>query len=224
MGFLLLDESAKLPTMEEFIDSHKKDFEPTKKRSYSIYAHPDTKPGIKIYNKKEGTTYTTSSSKPVVMSGQDGEQWVVDEKSFKKTYEVSGKKLDNGFVEVKTKSGNPCVAVQIPRDLQLEVHNEWGDSMVANRPGSGDHGTGDFLVMDADGSGNPIQGTARVVEYDTFNRTYEGVKGAKPTKVKPISKVPEPQGYQTDKLEMTPAVESGFRSIFGIMSALDDSR
>lgn len=219
MKLVQLNESAKDPTMEEFIEQNADKFERTQKRSYSIYAHPDTKSGIKIYNTKEGTSYTTSSSKNVVMSGQDGEQWVMDEKSFDKTYKVSGRKLDNGFVEVQTKTGNPCVAVQIPKSLQLEVHNGWGESMMANRPGSGDHGTGDFLVMDADASGKPIEGTARVVEFATFNRTYEGVTGAKPAHIKSISQVPEPTGFQSDKHTVTPINEStSFDSIYGIMS------
>ena len=219
MKLVQLNEAANEPTMEDFISQNIDKFERTRKRKYSIYAHPDTKSGVKVYNKKEGTSYTTSSSKNVVMSGQDGEQWVMDEKSFKKTYEIKGRKLDNGFVEVETKTGNPCVAVQIPKNLQLEVHNGWGDSMTANRPGSGDHGTGDFLVMDADSSGKPVEGTARVVEFATFNRTYEGVKGAKPDRIKPISQVPEPKGFQTDKLTVTPTNESSsFKSIYGIMS------
>ena len=218
MQLVRLNESNEL-TMEEFIERSADKFERTKKRSYSIYAHLDTKPGIKVHNVKEGTDYETTTTLNVVMSGQDGEQWVIDEKSFNRTYEVRGKKLDNGFVEVRTKTGNPCVAVQIPKNLQLEVHNGWGDSMIANRPGSGDHGTGDFLVMDADASGKPIEGTARVVEFATFNRTYEGITGAKPDRIKPISQVPEPKGFQSDKHTVTPMDESiSFDSIYRIMS------
>ena len=219
MRLVQLNEAANNPTMEDFISQNADNFERTQKRRYSIYAHPDTKSGVKVYNKKEGTSYTTSSSKNVVMSGQDGEQWVMDKKSFKKTYKVSGRKLDNGFVEVETITGNPCVAVQIPKNLQLKVHNGWGDSMTANRPGSGDHGTGDFLVMDADASGKPIEGTARVVEFATFNRTYEGVSGAKPAHIKPISLVPEPKGFQSDKHTVTTIDETtSFDSIYEIMS------
>lgn len=219
MRLVQLNEAANNPTMEDFISQNADNFERTQKRRYSIYAHPDTKSGVKVYNKKEGTSYTTSSSKNVVMSGQDGEQWVMDEKSFKKTYKVSGRKLDNGFVEVETITGNPCVAVQIPKNLQLKVHNGWGDSMTANRPGSGDHGTGDFLVMDADALDRPIEGTARVVEYATFNRTYKGVKGAKPDRIKSISQVPEPKGFQIDKLTVTSTNESSsFKSIYSILS------
>ena len=218
MKLVRMNEAVNDLTMEDFISQNLDNFERTKKRKYSIYAHLDTKPGVKVYNTKEGTSYITSSSKNIVMSGQDGEQWVMDEKSFNKTYEVCNKKLDNGFVEVQTKIGNPCVAVQIPKNLKLEVHNGWGDSMVANRPNSGDHGTGDFLVMDADASGHPIEGTARVVEFATFNRTYDKVKGAKPTHVKSISQVPKPRGFQTDKLTVTSTNESSsFASIYGIM-------
>lgn len=143
--------------------------------------------GTEVKNHLEGVAYTTNDRQRFVLSGLDGEQWVIDGAKLAKTYDfatgepINGDTLKarakNGVIEwskVKTRPGameNFALLLPANKYPNFPVKTSWGDTLVANRTEI-KHGRGDYLVCSMAPDGGPNLNDVWVVNGRIFYSTY----------------------------------------------------
>ena len=156
--------------------SNPNNWKKTHKQLYDVYV---CKPpiGTQVNNIFEGSQYVTNEQKPFILSGTQGEQWVIDEGKLTTTYVTQGIKLrDDGYLEwtrITTRQDNTINwAFHVPLSVQnMPVQTSWGDILYANRTGV-KHGSGDFLVC-SDAGGRPNLQDVWIVNGMIFPNTYD---------------------------------------------------
>lgn len=158
-----------------------------RKADYVIQAR-NAYPGEYVYNELEGSEYTTSEEKPIVLCGTVGEMWTVSFDKLVSTYtyadgvpiteaDALGWRLvpsDDEWWEVRPiqdPSAPTIFAYQTDPSDQVQVQTSWGEVLTANRPGI-PHGNGDWIVFANDGCGNPNENDSWIVNGAVFETTY----------------------------------------------------
>lgn len=157
-----------------------------RKGDYVIHARY-AYPGEYVYNELEGSEYTTSDDKPIVLCGTVGELWTVSFDKLASTYTFAdgtpitdndlGYRLpqsDEAWVEIRPIQdfNAPTIfAYQTDPGEQVQVQTSWGEVLTANRPGI-PHGNGDWIVFANDGYGNPNENDSWIVNGAVFETTY----------------------------------------------------
>lgn len=130
-----------------------------------------------VHNKLENITYPLKPGDYVV-TGAAGEQWCVNEKKARDKYGVNPETLPFDGTSVMTKAdGKMLVAVQPPMEMRGAVHTDWGDLQINDE--SAPHGSGDWVIFDADKLAQMLDGDyenaeidARVVNGELFDKIY----------------------------------------------------
>ena len=161
--------------------------------------------GLTIYNTLENSESVAKLERCVVVSGTAGEQWIISDSCMSDTYvNIDGTgisqiddnpRLNNGWTKIKAKSNGALrYALQLPIDIRnFPIIAEWGEELLANWDGSDGHGTGDFLLIEADADCTPRFDKMSVINYDVFLRTYDasefGLENIG------TSRLPAPEGF-----------------------------
>lgn len=156
-----------------------------------------------LYDYLSTHAYIVDEKKRYVLSGTQGELWVIDPYKLQKTYifatgeEISisslqkrmnsNKCIDWQLLETKVEN-NYNYACFVPKKQKLTIQTAWGSTLVGNAPCL-KHGKGDFVVCSDGGNGQPNLNDRWIVNGLIFRDTYDN------------------RGW-TDKLEMTDSLGS----------------
>lgn len=165
----------------------------TSKKNYEVYVCRMPL-NSRVVNRLDGASYITTKDRPYVISGTQGERYVIGADELRSTYTyLDGSEIIpdnlrseivalnsencNDWVKIRTRTGIKNAinwAFHVPTDVvNLPVHTYYGDTMYANRQEPGiNHGNGDFLVC-TDAGGQPNMNNMWVVNGLVFESTYD---------------------------------------------------
>lgn len=156
------------------------------KGDYTIFARY-AYDGEQVENYLEGSEYTTSDDKPIILCGTVDEMWTVTIDKLISTYTFAdgtpityddfGYRIpqsDDEWVEIRPIQDYNAPAIfayQTEPGEQVEIETSWGEVLTTNLPGV-PHGDGDWVVFADDGYGNPNENDSWVVNGAVFETTY----------------------------------------------------
>lgn len=160
-----------------------------KGRTYFTYNEvvkiKDENPALFEYLREKA--YIVDRNKRFVLSGTQGELWVIDAQKLARTYtfstgeeinkttlgsrySISG--LDWQQLETRGADSGLTYACFVPKEQSLQIQTAWGSTLRCNAP-CVSHGKGDFIVCAGNADGSPNLGDRWVVNGLIFGDTYD---------------------------------------------------
>ena len=167
-------------TIEEYLDISTEKWFLTGKKQYTVQAEM-VSAELSFHNELEAADYTAKNDgETVVLKGTVGEMWLSPLSKVISTYtKPDGSRLSEAdfaekdrFIDIVTVSApDSNFAMLVPKDISVTVKTAWGDLLHTNLP-EAPHGSGDYLVCNADKEGKPDLSDVWVVNGMIFPDTY----------------------------------------------------
>lgn len=160
-----------------------------KGRTYFTYNEvvkiKDENPALFEYLREKA--YIVDDKKRFVLSGTQGELWVIDAQKLAKTYTfATGEEINMESLKSKSSKGGLdwqqletrgadsglTYACFVPNEQSLQIQTAWGSTLRCNAP-CVSHGKGDFIVCAGNADGSPNLGDRWVVNGLIFGDTYD---------------------------------------------------